>query len=124
MAYRYLSADDLVALQRWLGGCDDVDAERLNAIVARPLLAAHAENADLVRQAAVLVAGLACERPFARRNRQLALLAGDAFIVLNGFLLAADPTEFADQIVALPPAVGDATATLDTWLRRRIRFDG
>lgn len=124
MAYRYLSADDLLALHRWLGGQADVDAERLNAIVARPLLAAHYDNADLVRQAALLVAGLACGRPFATLNRQLALIAGDAFIVLNGFLLAADPAEFADQIGRLPPTVDDATAALDTWLRRHIRFDG
>jgi prophage maintenance system killer protein len=126
MAYRYLATDELVALQRLLGGSGDVRGETLERVAARPALAAHYDNADLIRQAALLMAGLVWERPFTAGNRRLALAAGDAFIVLNGFSLAADPLDLADQLVALARAAtfDEAADTLDAWLRRRIRFDG
>ncbi|MCS6802977.1 MAG: Fic family protein [Chloroflexota bacterium] len=124
MGYRYLSADELVALQRRLGGSSDVDADRLDALVARPALAAQYDNADLIRQAALLVAGIVCLQPFPNGNRRLALVAGDLFIAINGFRLTADLLEFADQIVNLPAALEEAADTLEAWLRRRVRFDG
>ncbi|GIW07044.1 MAG: hypothetical protein KatS3mg060_1849 [Dehalococcoidia bacterium] len=126
MSYRYLTADELVALHRLLGSEGEVRADALALAASRPALAAQYDNADLIHQAALLMAGLVWDRPFAAGNRRLALAAGDAFITLNGFLLNADPLDLADQLIALADAASfdESAAMLDRWLRRHVRFDG
>ncbi|MFN8535364.1 MAG: type II toxin-antitoxin system death-on-curing family toxin [Dehalococcoidia bacterium] len=133
MAYRFLSADEIVGIHRDIAdrtGEGDVpllSAEKLESAAARPALAAHYENADVVRQAALLTIGLMQAHPFLDGNKRVAFAAGDTFLVLNGFRLIGDPLGFAKEIVAVASRSGSQDEAFDrfeTWLRRHVRFDG
>lgn len=95
----------------------------LESAVMRPQMAAHYEQADLIAQAALLIAGVALAHPFLDGNKRTALTAGATFLDLNGVQVTSDGDEFGHQIEALVVSQEDersATGALATWLRAHV----
>jgi death on curing protein len=90
---RYLAAADIMAMNdaivsRVSSRTSVVrDAGALESAVMRPQMAAHYEAADLVAQAATLMAGITLARAFLDGNKRTAVAAGAAFLYLNGFMI-------------------------------------
>src|SRR5918911_1173041 len=73
------------------------DEGLLESAVMRPQMAAYYEEADLIRQAALLAAGIAQAQAFIDGNKRTALAAMEGFLRLNGFQCDADTMELAYQ---------------------------
>ncbi len=100
------------------------DEGKLESALMRPQMAAHYEEADLVRQAALLVSGIALAHAFVDGNKRTALIAGETFLDKNGYTLAAEPLEFAEAILALvnrSDSLESATDRLEAWIQARLR---
>ena len=102
------------------------DIGLLESAVARPQLAAHYEGADLVRQAALLGAGIVQNHPWQDGNKRGAYVAVVSLLRLNGRrvrLPGGDPLALARQLEAIPErrragaSLDEATAALEAWLR-------
>ncbi len=100
------------------------DEGALESAVMRPQMAAYYEEADLVTQAVLLIAGIALAHAFVDGNKRTALAAGDTLLQINGLLYEGDAIELARQIEALvtrSDSLDDATARFVEWLRPRLR---
>ena len=130
---RYLAALDVMALNdeivRRMDGTDSLlrDEGALEGALARPQMAAHYESADLVAQAAILIAGVALAYAFVDGNKRTALAAGDTFLTLNGqrlaFISDADGLDLGQRIEKLvvnSKRLAEETAELAEWLRKRV----
>ncbi|HET8524455.1 MAG TPA: Fic family protein [Thermomicrobiales bacterium] len=101
----YLGVGDLLALHAELMGrlgrwpSPLVDEDGLVAELQRPQAAAHFEQADLIRQAAILAVRLAQLRPFVDGNLPTSFAAMESFLGLNGF--AVDPGRAVDLVRSL-----------------------
>lgn len=71
----------------------------LESAMMRPQMAAHYEEADLAKQAALLILGIAQAHPFVDGNKRAAFAAGIVFLQLNGYLVKSRPREFGERIV-------------------------
>lgn len=101
-----------------------LDAGKLESAIMRPQMAANYEGANLARQTALLVSGIALAHAFVDGNKRTALLAGRLFLRLNGYTLERDPLEFANAILALvnrTDSLEAATDRLTTWIQARMR---
>ena len=102
-----------------------MDEGKLEAAVMRPQQAAYYEEAPLVRQAALLLGGIAQAHAFTDGNKRLALVACAAFLRLNGMGVVAEREEFAAAIIDFVLRhEGDsqgALVVLSSWLQRRTR---
>jgi len=95
----------------------------LESAMKRPHTAAHYEGADLSKQAALLMLGIAQAHPFVDGNKRVAFAAGIVLLQLNGFLVSSRPREFGQRIVAALTSndrAGEADA-LAEWIRERLR---
>jgi death-on-curing protein len=95
----------------------------LEGAVMRPQMVAHYGQADLVEQAATLIAGIALAHAFLDGNKRTAYVAGLTFLRLNGFRVDEDPVEIALQVEAIITRQGsleEATARFVEWLRPRV----
>jgi Clp amino terminal domain, pathogenicity island component len=72
---------------------------------------------DPAARAGVLLHGLLQERPLARGNRRVALIATAQFLAVNGWRL--DPGPAGELVDVLRAAAGPAALT--TWIRRNLR---
>jgi death-on-curing protein len=124
---RYLSVIEVIALHQAImermGAAPAPlrDEGALASAVMRPRMAAHYEQADLMRQAALLAAGIAQVQAFLDGNKRVALAAADVFLRLNGQALGGNPLELARQLEALATRSGsleDATHAFEQWLRQ------
>lgn len=130
MQTRYLSVLDAIALN------DEIlrrsgetplparDEGGLESALMRPQMAAHYEDADLITQAAVLMAGVALAHAFVDGNKRTALAIGTIFLALNDLEVVSEPGAFGRQIEALVNRVGqldEATAQFIEWMRPRTR---
>lgn len=100
------------------------DEGALDSAIMRPQMAAYYEEADLVTQAVLLMAGIALAHAFVDGNKRTALASGDTFLQINDQLYEGDDIELARQIEALvmrPDSLEDATARFVAWLRPRLR---
>jgi death-on-curing protein len=87
-------------------------------------MAAYYEDADLARQAPLLIVGIAQAHPFVDGNKRAALAAGDVMIQLNGYMVHSEPEEFARQIIdAITRNYKDEGVLKDftDWLRSRLK---
>lgn len=99
------------------------DEGALESAVLRPQMAEHYEGADIVAQAATLIAGIALAHAFLDGNKRTAATAGASFLYLNGWEIDSVSPEFGQQIVALLNRSGslrDALAAFTGWLRTRV----
>ncbi len=126
---RYLGVADVIALHQAI-------MERMGSPVAplrdegllesalmRPQAAAFYERADLVRQAALLTAGISQAQAFVDGNKRVAFAAVYAFLYENGLAYAGESLEVARAIEGLATrteSLQAATARFEQWLRERI----
>ncbi len=86
-------------------------------------MAAHYEDADIARQAALLAVGISQAQAFLDGNKRTAMTATYLFLGLNGLTVRAASIEFARQLelVAERPGERDAaTDAFEAWLRDRL----
>jgi len=128
--YRYITAFDVVAMNEIvmerMGGSSLLrDENGLESAVMRPQMVAYYEDADLVTQAAVLMAGIALAHAFVDGNKRTALLAGTTFLRLNGQKIVSEPEELGRQIEAIvirTDSLDQATARFTSWLRTHLQL--
>lgn len=99
------------------------DEALLEAALMRPQMAAYYEQADLIRQSALLAVGVAQAQAFLDGNKRTAYACADAFLRLNGLAYAGDPIALGQQLEALAQREGgleEATTRFEAWLRERI----
>jgi death-on-curing protein len=129
---RYLSTLDVIALREsYLErlGFQILplrDIGLLESAVYRPQMAAHYEGADLIRQAALLGAGIIQNHPWHDGNKRGAYVAMTNFLRLNGFRVrfpAGNPLALAEELEAVATRrshgadLDEATGVLESWLR-------
>lgn len=96
----------------------------LESAVMRSQMAAHYEEADLITQAAVLMAGIALAHAFIDGNKRTALAVGTTFVQLNGQWIESKPEELGRQIEAIvtrTDSLEEVTARFAAWLHTHIR---
>jgi len=101
------------------------DQGSLDGALKRPQMAAYYEQANLPRQVALLVSGIALAHAFVDGNKRTALLAGTMFLDVNGYTLDTQPLEFAKQILAFlnrSDSLEAATDWLEMWMQQRLRL--
>jgi death-on-curing protein len=102
-----------------------MDEGKLESAVLRPQHAAYYEQAALVRQGALLLAGIAQAHAFTDGNKRLALLACATFLRLNGVGVVSERNAFAQAVIDFVLRhEGDPEGAVDVltaWLERRVR---
>jgi death-on-curing protein len=96
----------------------------LESAVMRPQMAAHYEEADLIRQAALLAVGVSQSQAFLDGNKRTAFGALRAFLELNGDTFTADSLDVARQLEAVAErsdSLDAATTRFENWLRANTR---
>ena len=126
----YLTVADLIAIHDELTARTGSphaplrDPALIESAFARPRMAAHYENADIVRQSVLLAVGISQAQAFVDGNKRTALAAANVFLDLNGFVFVDDPIEFAQQfeeIAARRGTLDAATDQFESWLRMRVQ---
>lgn len=95
----------------------------LESAMMHPQMAAHYEEADLSKQAALLILGVAQAHPFVDGNKRAAFAAGIVFLQLNGYLVKSRPREFGERIVGYL-SDKDRADTVDAfaaWIRENLQ---
>jgi death-on-curing protein len=96
----------------------------LESAVMRPQMAEHYEDADLIRQGAVLAVGISQAQAFLDGNKRTAFMAVDTFLRLNGYVSPVDSLEYARRLEAVAERTDSldvATTRFDQWLRANTR---
>lgn len=96
----------------------------LESAMMRPQMAAHYEEADLAKQAALLILGIAQAHPFVDGNKRAAFASGIVFLQLNGHLVKSRPREFGERIVGYlsnPDSSSSADEQLADWIRANLQ---
>lgn len=99
------------------------DEGLLESALMRPQMAAHYEEADLIRQAALLAVGISQAQTFLDGNKRAAFAMCEIFLDLNGLLIVGDPVEMAQQLEAVATRDDDldsATSRFEAWLREHV----
>ncbi|MBI3980116.1 MAG: type II toxin-antitoxin system death-on-curing family toxin [Chloroflexi bacterium] len=126
---RYLALADVVALHQIVmertgfAPAPLRDEGLLESAILRPQMAAHYEEADLVRQCALLAVGIAQAQAFLDGNKRTAYAAADVFLRLNGWAFSGDPVELGEQLEAVATrtdSLDAATDRFEQWLRKQI----
>ena len=126
---RYLSLADVLALHQAMmekfgvGPAPLREEGLLESAIMRPRMAAYYDEADIVRQAALLAVGVSQAQAFLDGNKRTAFAACDVFLRLNGIVIVGDPIELALQLEAVAERSDDleaATNRFDVWLRVHI----
>jgi death-on-curing protein len=103
----------------------------LESALQRPLTAAHYEGADLAKQTAVLISGIALAHVFVDGNKRTAAASALLFLALAGYQLADRSAAFGEAILALVNRderrsqaeripLAEAEEQLATWIRERL----
>ncbi|MFM9937444.1 MAG: type II toxin-antitoxin system death-on-curing family toxin [Novosphingobium sp.] len=103
------------------GGAEGVrDDGLLESAFTRPRNLANYGDPDVAALAASYANGIARNNPFVDGNKRTAAVVVETFLVLNGFMLAANDAELVVAILAL--AAGELTYDeLSDWLRQHVR---
>jgi death-on-curing protein len=99
------------------------DEGALEAAIMRPRMAEHYENADLVRQCALLGIGISQAQAFIDGNKRTAFAAMRAFSGANGLVILGDPMELARQLEAVAKREGslaEASDPFEAWIRQYV----
>lgn len=126
---RYLSLADVVAIHelamRKLGLAPNPlrGDGTLESAVMRPRMAAYYEEADLIRQAALLGIGISQAQAFLDGNKRTAYLAMNTFLRMNGHDYSGNRIALARQFEQFAHRSGDPAAIDDfeAWLRQNVR---
>jgi death-on-curing protein len=95
------------------------DEGALSSAVMRPQMAAHYEEADLVRQASLLAVGISQAQAFIDGNKRTAFATLKLFLNLNGRDLEIDPLSVARELERVAEAEdrNAAADSFEAWLR-------
>jgi death-on-curing protein len=74
------------------------DQGALESAVMRTRMAEAYDEADIIRQAALLAIGISQAQAFLDGNKRTAYAAIDTFLRVNGFAYAGDPVDLAKQL--------------------------
>ncbi len=103
---RYLSVDTVIAIQtrvtRETGTADTIlscNRGQLEGALMRVQNAAHYDEADVIRQAAVLMVAITKAHAFGDGNKRTAMMAGELFLGLNGLWYGGDAIALADALI-------------------------
>jgi death-on-curing protein len=92
----------------------------LESAIVRPRMSAVYEEADLVRQAALLAIGISRAQVFLDGNKRTAFAAMDVFLRINGLAYAGEPIDLARQLELVAErtdSITEATDRFESWLR-------
>lgn len=99
------------------------DAGLLESALLRPQMAAHYEDADVVRQGALLAVGIAQNQPFVDGNKRTAYVACVVFLERNGCRFFGEAVELSRQLELLAERTDSLTAAterFERWLREHV----
>jgi death on curing protein len=99
------------------------DEGALESAIVRTRAAEYYEEADLIRQAALLAIGISQAQAFLDGNKRTAFLAMDTFLELNGLEFIGERLDLARQLEAVAERPGEraaAEADFEAWLRERV----
>ena len=127
---QYLSLAEIIAIHesvmRRLG--DELkplrDEGLLESAVMRPQMAAYYEGADIVRQAALLGAGISQAQAFIDGNKRTAYLSLNTFLRMNGLTFSGDRLALARQFEQIAERSREPNAVIDVfeaWLRQYVQ---
>ncbi|HLH60738.1 MAG TPA: type II toxin-antitoxin system death-on-curing family toxin [Ktedonobacteraceae bacterium] len=126
---RYLSLADVMALhyammERFGAPSAPLrDEGALESALMRARMAAYYDDADIVRQSALLAVGISQARAFLDGNKRIAFAVCDVFLRVNGLAFSGDPLELALQFEALAKredSLDRATGRFEQWLRKNV----
>jgi death on curing protein len=126
---RYLTLADVLALHQAVmerfgaASAPLRDEGALESAVMRARMAAYYQEADIVRQPALLAAGISQAQAFLDGNKRTAFAVCDVFLRVNGLAFSGDPLELALQFEALAKREGSldkATDRFEQWLRKYV----
>jgi death-on-curing protein len=86
-------------------------------------MAATYDEADLIRQAALLAIGISQVQAFVDGNKRTAYAAVDVFLLVNGTQYVGDPLELARQLEKVAErsdSLSAATERFEAWLRANV----
>lgn len=127
---KYLTLDEILGINEFVMAQEGQqsllrDVGGLESAVMRPQMAAHYEEADLARQTALLVSGIALVHAFVDGNKRTAIMAGEMFVDMNDRHMDYGPLEFAEAILSLvnhTESLEAATDQLEAWIRERLHL--
>ena len=96
----------------------------LESAVMRARTAAYYEQADLIRQTALLAVGVAQAQAFLDGNKRTAFACLDVFLRVNRHHFAGGPIDLAQQLEAIATrqdTLPEATQRFEAWLRERVQ---
>jgi death-on-curing protein len=99
------------------------DEGALDSALQRPQAAAYYEDADLLRQAALLAIGISQAQAFLDGNKRTAYATFDVFLRLNGIAFNGEPIALAEQleeVASRTDSLEAATARFEAWLREHV----
>jgi death-on-curing protein len=125
---RWLDVSEVVALHetimRGMGWLPAPlrDEGGLESAVMRPRMAALYDDADLIRQGALLAIGISQAQAFVDGNKRTAYAALEVFFHVNGVRLTNDPLEIARALERVAEAEDRhaAEAAFEAWLREAV----
>jgi len=126
---RYLSLADVVALHQAVmertgyAPAPLRSEAALDSAIQRPRTAAYYEEADVIRQAAILAIGISQAQAFLDGNKRTAFAVLDVFLRLNGLAFTGEPVALAqrlEEVATRTDSLDAATRRFESWLRERI----
>lgn len=126
---RYLGMLDVIGLHRMIMLRMRREPEGLRAdgalesAVESARAAAYYEDADLLRQAALLAVRISQAQAFVDGNKRTAYLTMDTFLRYNDIAYTGPPRELGEQLEAVAvrtDSLSAATDRFETWLRERV----
>jgi death on curing protein len=92
----------------------------LDSAIQRPRTAAYYEEADVIRQAAILAIGISQAHAFLDVITRTAFAALDVFLRLNGRAFTGEPVALAqrlEEVATRADSLDAATGRFESWLR-------
>lgn len=99
----------------------------LDSAIMRPQMAEHYEDADILRQAALLAVGISQAQAFLDGNKRTGLFAMVTFLEANACSLSFDDLEMArelEKVAERTDSLEVATERFEEWLRDLARRQG
>lgn len=115
---------DRILEQMGQSGAHLRDEGALEAALMRARMAGYYEDADLIRQAALMAVGISQAQAFVDGNKRIAFGTMDVFLRLNGYKVRGEHSlSVARQLEAVAEREGtlsDATDRFEAWLRDHV----
>lgn len=117
----YITLEEVIEFNKLVTGEGGLLRDRagLERAIMRPQTAAYYEDADIARQASLLIEGVAAIHAFIDGNKRTALLTGLTFLEVNGYKVRDAHNVIGKRIEEL--VIGHDIELFTTWLRSRIQ---